>query len=390
MFSTKTQDLLRAAGLSPLPIVELEAFRTESARIWLKREWDDPEGSDPLRSIKRKPACLLTGDVLEKAYVGPGKIVISATSGNLGIEIGLLAAMVEFPFFAVVPAATPDYNLKIMLELGINIIRTTEMETCPREFTVFFVRGYAHEFYHRLVNVEQYYSWLNPLAHCATTARELFEGFDANVDYVVASVGSCGTICGIRQYTIASGKQAKLVGVQPAVGHGVPGTHVIKGDCKWSPENYSPVVLTGDSIQTVDNADSFAFTAKLWQTGVPAGPSTGMALAQAYRMVREGATGNLVIISPDNNFKYGDLIPEKLKDTKEEISARYPELELDDVIDDYVSHMSGSYSLEWTLEQVRKHYPVTFRGRMFEPKDIDDVVLGTYEAPRLLRAASTA
>jgi uncharacterized protein (DUF433 family) len=165
---------------------------------------------------------------------------------------------------------------------------------------------------------------------------------------------------------------------------------VIKGDCKWSPENYSPVVLTGDSIQTVDNADSFAFTVKLWQTGVPAGPSTGMALAQAYRMVREGATGNLVITSPDNNFKYGDLIRDKLKDTKEEIITRYPELELDDVIDDYVRHLSGAYSLEWTLEQVRKHYPVTFRGRMFEPKDIEDVVLGTYEAPRLLRAASSA
>ena len=93
MFSTKTQDLLCTAGLSPLPIVEVEAFRTESARIWLKREWDDPEASDPLRSVKRKPACLLTGDVLEKSYVGPGKIGISATSGNLGNEIGLLTAM---------------------------------------------------------------------------------------------------------------------------------------------------------------------------------------------------------------------------------------------------------------------------------------------------------
>jgi cysteine synthase B len=387
MFSTRTKELLCTAGLSPLPIVELETFRTDSARIWLKKEWEDPNSSDPLRSIKRKPACLLTSDLLEKAYVGPGQVAISATSGNLGIEIGLLSAALEFPFFAVVPAATPEYNLKIMQEIGINIIQTTELETCPREFTVFFVRGYAHEFHHKLVNIEQYYSWLNPLAHSATTAHELFEGFHGTIDHVVASVGSCGTVGGIRQYMIASGTQANLVGAQPAVGQGVPGTHIIKGDCKWSPENYSPVVLPGDNIQTVDAADSFAFTAKLWQLGIQAGPSTGMALALAYRMVRQGASGNIVITSPDNNFKYGDLIREKLADTREEIIARYPELEIDDTIDEYVKHLEESYSLAWTLEQVRKHYPVTPAGRLFQYQDIEDIVKSTFNAPRLQRVA---
>jgi cysteine synthase len=357
-------------------MVKLEEFSTDTASVWLKKEWLDPNSSDPIRSIKRKPACLLFTDTLEKQYVGKKKLLISATSGNFGIETGLLSLAWGYPFFAVVPAVIPEYNLKVLRALGIHVIRTTEQETCPREFTVFFVRGYAHEFHHRLVNVEQYYSWLNPLVHSVTTAKEIFEGLRNAVDYIVASVGTCGTICGIKQYVMAAGRQAQVVGVQPALHHGVPGTHIIKGDCTWSPENYSPAVLPEESIYVADSVDAYAFTAKLWQLGIPAGPSTGMAMAQAYRMIAGGASGNIVVISPDSNFKYGDLISDRLAALKDEIDERFPDLELEDTIDEYVRHLTNNAGMAWVIERLRECYPTATEGGLFQANDIEDIVAG--------------
>jgi len=379
MFSTKTQEILCESILNPIPITRLDELSTSSASIWLKVEWTDPDGPDPIRSIKRKPACLLFSDILEKRYLDKNKFLISATSGNLGIEVGLLSLARGYPFFAVVPAVIPEYNLEVLRALGIHVIRTTEQETCPREFTVFFARGYAHEFYHRLVNVEQYYNWLNPLAHSMTTAKEIFEGMNGTyVDYIVASVGTCGTICGIKHYLMATGRDAKVVGVQPAIHQGVPGTHIIKGDCTWSPENYSPAVLPEEYIHVADNVDAYAFTAKLWALGIPAGPSTGMALAQAYRMIREGACGNIVVISPDSNFKYGDLISESLATLEDEITGRYEDFELESTIHAYIQHLYDSSGMKWMINRVRTCYTRYEFGEIFESRNIVDIVAGKY------------
>ncbi|MBW2277590.1 MAG: pyridoxal-phosphate dependent enzyme [Deltaproteobacteria bacterium] len=248
-----------------------------------------------------------------------------------------------------------------------------------------FTRGSATEFHHQLTNIEQYNSWLNPLAHAVTTGPELFETFDQPVDFVITPVGSCGAICGLHHYLNAADLQVVLVGVQPAVGHGIPGTNVVVGDVAWSPENYSPAVLSADHIFTVDEIDAYAFTAKLWACGIPAGPSTGMALAQAHELVRGGATGNLVVISPDSNFKYGDLIRDSLREMKDDIIARHPELEIDDSIDAYVEEMKESSGLGHTLQRIRQCYPIDVRGQLYREHDIHDIVWAAQRVPRARR-----
>jgi len=385
MFSPRTQELICAAGLAPLPIVEIEALATAGARIWLKQEWDDPYGPDPLRSIKRKPACLLTADLVEKRQVDSGRLAISATSGNLGIEVGLIAALEGFPFLAVVPEHVPVQNMEIMLELGVDVVQTTETGACPGDLTVFFARGCAAEYRTRLVNIEQYASWLNPLSHSALTARELFEAFEQPVDHVVTPVGSCGTLGGLYQYLLATGRLARLVGVQ-AVGEGlVPGIHAVAGDRAWTPENFSPAVLPADCVRTADAVDAYAFATKLWACGIPVGPSTGLALAQAYRLARSGLSGNLVVISPDSNFKYGDVISDALRELRVEILARYPELEIDDAIDAYAEEMREAYGLGHTLQRVRQCYPVEKRGQLYSARDVRDIVWAVDPAARAQR-----
>ncbi len=380
MTADVTRDIIAKASSENLPLVKLEAFSSTKATVWMKQEWSDPDGPDPLRSIKRKPALFLFQDLADKSYLNVNQILLSATSGNFGIEIGMLAARTGIPFLAVCPAVVPEFNLRVMRALGINVIRTKEQDTCPREFTVFFARGYATEFHHRLVNVEQYYSFLNPLAHTLTTGPELAAGLNGGARTqpatVVLGVGSCGTVSGILQYFLAAGVNARVVGVQPEINQGIPGTHIIKGDCRWSPENYSPVLLPGAMIESVDQVDSYAFTAKLWDLGIPAGPSTGMALSQATRLVRQGAEGDVIVISPDSNFKYGDLLCDKLTTLKADIVARYPELGLKDAIGRYLSHLERNAGIEWTLKQVRECYPTSAEGGLFGVEDIEEIVRG--------------
>lgn len=385
-FNERTEGLIDRAGLAPLPAIEVAQLATDKARIWIKPEWDDPYGPDPLRTIKRAPACLLAADILEKRCVAPGRIVITATTGNLGIEIGLIATREGFPLLAVVPEDIPVQNLEVLLELGVDVIQIDDGATCPSESAALRTRAFATDFRDRLVNVDQYSSWINPLAHAEITAREVFDGFDRQIDHLITPIGSCGTVCGFQQYLRATARDTALVGVQPEAGRAIPGTHVVAGDGGWPPENYSPIVIPRESIFTVDRVEAYAFTAKLWACGVPAGPSTGLALAQAWKMVRGGAEGNLVVISPDSNFKYGDVILDSLREFKADIVTRLPELELDEAIDAYLEEMSQAYGLGQTLQRVHQCYPVDHRGRLFDPQDIHDVVWsGNHRASRATR-----
>lgn len=361
-------------NLSPIPLREVPWMRTDSARVWLKIEWNDPTGIDPLRSIKRKPAWFIFHDAIQKQYITPNKIVVSATSGNLGIELALLAREHAVPFYCVAPGGILPEGIQVLQEVGANVIRTAEQEVCPREFTVFYTRGYSHEYHHRLVNLDQFYSWLNPLAHSFTTAKEIFENGQIEVDAVFTCLGSCGTIGGILQYVGLRELDVQVFGAQPAKHQGIPGTHVIKGDCLWSPENYSPVVLPEANIVTVDNVDSFAFTVKLWQEGICAGPSTGMALSVAYRKIHDGLRGNIIAISADSNLKYPELLISELTMHRDEIVSRYPEFELAEPIEQYLEDARNAIDEERMVKSIRRHYQIETPGAVFEVQDIEDIV----------------
>lgn len=369
-----SRTLISDPALTPFPMHQIDWMGDNTAKVWLKIEWSDPAGDDPLRTIKRKPAWFMFHDALKRGYLSSGKILISATSGNLGIEFALLAQKYNIPFYCVAPGAILPEGIQILKDVGANVIRTAEQEVCPREFTVFYARGYSHEFHHRLVNLDQFFSWLNPLAHSYTTAKEIFENNQVDADAVFTCLGSCGTVGGILHYIGMKNLNVQVFGAQPAKNQGVPGTHIIKGDCIWSPENYSPVVLPDENIATVDNIDAFAFTVKLWQKGIPAGPSTGMALSLAYKKIRAGLSGNMVVISADSNLKYPDLLATELSQKKDEILKRYPELELAEPIEQYLAELEKAAGENHLTKSIQNCYSIEKPGNIFEVQDIEEII----------------
>jgi cysteine synthase B len=375
---TKFEEILRDNRLLSIPMVKVKSLSDKHVTVWLKKEWEEPNSNDPLRSVKRKPAYFLFYEELERTQLSQvnlreNGIMISATSGNFGIEVGIRAMLEGYKFICVVPSSVPEYNLEVMLGLGIDVIQTAEEKTCPREQTVFLVRQYVTEEPNCLyMNIDQYYSFLNPISQIVT-AKEIF-GELKKVDNIICAVGSCGTISGIRQYIWANDYKTKVIGVQPAPDQGIPGAHIVKGDCKWSPENYS-AIISGKDIYDADWVDSFAFTTLLWGEGINAGPSTGMALSHAYKTIREGAKGTIVVISADSHFKYEDLLFERLNETKEGILERYPELRLETTIEDYTNYL-GEKGIDWIEERISESYGPSKRGKVFHVKYFEEIGLG--------------
>ncbi len=356
--------------------IRLDWFEPQGTTVWLKTEWQDPEGPDPLRSIKRKPAFLILQDALLKDYATPGKLLLTATAGNLGVELALLGARHELPLYCVAPGPINQEGLQVLTATGANVLSSSEDEICPRDFTVFFARGYAHEFHHRLVNLEQFYSWLNPMVHSVTTAPEIFGGDFGEVDAVCCCVGSGGTAGGLLTYLSVTGREAEVWAAQPEVSHQVPGTHVIRGECRWSPENYSPVVLPEERVVTVELADSLAFTVKLWEHGIPAGPSSGMALALAHGRIREGLRGNIVVLSADNNFKYPRLLFDELSAHRDVILYRHGKMGIEGPLDAYLEELERKVESDEVYARIAKLYSVAQPGTIRDVIDIEEIVAG--------------
>jgi cysteine synthase B len=165
--------------LKPFSPKEIEI--SSKITISVKMEYPEDFNTDPLRTIKRKPAKLLLVDLMEKGYIRPGKTLISASSGNFLRELALIALDLDLKIIGVTPPIIPKENLEILKTLGVNIVHISkEYDLCPRETTVFFTRALAEKNRLQFVNIDQYYSWQNVLSHLFMTWEEIKELGDIN------------------------------------------------------------------------------------------------------------------------------------------------------------------------------------------------------------------
>lgn len=381
---TKLDEILKDEGLLPIPMRKVKSLSNKNVEVWLDIHWNEPKNSgDPLRSIKEYPALLMFYEEIERAKHFrrdlKKDIFISATSGNFGIRFGLRAMSKGYKFVAVVPSSVPEYNLKIMTGLGIDVIQTEEEKTCPRDKTVFLVRQYAEDM-PLFNNIDQYVHPLNLRSQTLITAKKIFanrENFrEGKVDYIICPVGTGGTMSGIQQYVKDNDFKTEVIGVQPAPEQGVPGAYrVIGGDCKWSPEAFS-FLSSGGAIYDADWVDSYALTTLLYGEEINAGPSTGMALSKAYKMIREEAKGTIVVISADSNLIYPDLLVERLEQTEEGILKRYPKLGLKKTIAMYIDYLKEKAGMEWIERRIKESYSPTKVGQIFPAWQIEEIGLG--------------
>ena len=147
----------------------------------------------------------------------------------------------------------------------------------------------------------QYENEANLEAHIRTTGPEIWRQTEGKITHFVAGLGTCGTITGNCRYLKSKNPDVKVIGVHPPEGHDIPGVRSIKqlGLTKlFLPDEY-------DALIEVSDEEAFDMCLRLnREESIIAGPSSAMALMGAIKLVEDDPDAVVVIIFPDNAFKY--------------------------------------------------------------------------------------
>jgi rhodanese-related sulfurtransferase len=161
--------------------------------------------------------------------------------------------------------------------------------------------GYYH--------LNQYKNPANPDAHYRTTGPEIWRQTGGKITHFVAGLGTCGTITGTGRFLKQQRDDVQVLGVTPKEGHDIPGVRSIrqlKQTALFFPKEYNQLI-------EVDNDEAFELCRRLNQEeSLIAGPSSGMALAGALKMVPDEPGVVCVIMFPDNAFKYASSMRKHL------------------------------------------------------------------------------
>jgi rhodanese-related sulfurtransferase len=153
--------------------------------------------------------------------------------------------------------------------------------------------------------LDQYRNEANPESHYKTTGPEIWKQTGSRVTHFAAGLGTCGTITGTGRFLKEKNRAVKVLGVHPKEGHDIPGVRSLvqlQQTELFRPKEY-------DGLAEVTNEEAYALTQRLVrEEQVIAGPSSGMALAGALRMVPDQPGNLLVVIFPDNIFKYASSV----------------------------------------------------------------------------------
>jgi len=295
---------------NPTPIVRLNRVAPDAtAGLFLKLEWFNPFGS-----IKDRTAKYLIQGLLERGELD-GKSIVEPTSGNTGIALAAIAALMGIPIDVTIPSAVPEEKRILLRMLGAQVWDTPD-DLCPINhpkdgaiaLARSFVEGAATK--DRYVMPNQYENPDNVRAHYETTGPEIWRQTEGRIGAFIAGYGTCGTITGIAKFLKEQNPDIRICAIEPEKGHRLPGL-------KNLTESKPPGILDRsliDDVITVGDEPAYAMTKRLFrEEGLIVGPSTG-AIVHAATQLKLGNEVVAVAISPDSGFKYAEFFKDILGD----------------------------------------------------------------------------
>lgn len=294
------KNILETVGHTPLVEISPKLNRG-FAHILVKLESLNPGGS-----IKDRAALSMIEEAEKAGNLTEGGLIIEPTSGNTGIGLALAAAVKGYKLILTMPETMSIERRKLLCQFGAEIVLT------PGENGMTGAIAKARELarHNRGVILQQFENEANPDAHYKTTGPEIWEDSSGEIDALVASVGTGGTISGTGRFLREKKKDIKIIAVEPeesnVISGGKPGPHGIQGIgagfvpkiCATSLFSEVIPVSSSSAIRTARDA------AKL--EGILMGISSGAALNAALQLsLREEYRGKTIVaIMPDTGERY--------------------------------------------------------------------------------------
>jgi len=255
------------------------------------------EYNNPAKSVKDRIGVAIIDAAVAAGDLKPGGTIIEATSGNTGIALAMVAAARGYKAVFTMPESASKERRTLLRAYGAELVLTPaaggmkgaveKAEEIAKERGGVLARQFANE--------------ANAEIHRRTTAKEIWEDTDGEVDIVVSGIGTGGTITGVGQVLKKNKPGVKIVAVEPAdspiLTGGDPGPHKIQG----LGANFVPEVLDTeiyDEVADVPTDKAFEYARRAAaEEGLLVGISSGAALYAADQLARkEEHQGKLIVV----------------------------------------------------------------------------------------------
>lgn len=266
------------------------------------------ESFNPMSSVKDRIGLALIEDAERTGLLRPGMTIVEPTGGNTGIALASVATVKGYQAIFVMPDHMSMERRRIMEAFGAELILTPYALGIPETIRV------AEELVRRNPAThfmpQQFMNLANPEAHRGTTALEIWEDTEGQVDWFISAIGTGGTITGVASVLKAKKPTVKIVGVEPSespvLSGGQFGPHRIEGiGAGFIPEVINVNLI--DEIIQVSSEEAGAMARTLArEEGILCGTSSGAALVAALRIaeLRQTSKQMIVVVLPDTGERY--------------------------------------------------------------------------------------
>jgi len=293
-------DITETVGHTPL--VKLKRMAGPNAVVLAKME-----SFNPCSSVKDRIAVFMIDAAEREGKINTETVLIEPTSGNTGIGLAFVCASRGYRLILTMPESMSIERRKLLKILGAEIVLT------PAALGMKGAVEEAEKLHRETPNsliLQQFKNQANPEAHRKTTAVEIWDDTDGQIDILVSGIGTGGTITENQNINLQRKPSIEIVAVEPAdspvLSGGKPGPHKIQG----IGAGFVPAVLNTavyDRVVTVSNEDAIQAARNLArQEGILAGISAGAACHVAVKLSKqpENAGKTIVFIMCDTGERY--------------------------------------------------------------------------------------